>query len=223
VADDVNLDLRRRERLGLDEAVLCESKSAAQIIAICDEAAAGGFPLLLTRLDSEKVAELPGRLRGALDLDPVSRTAFFGEVAPVAAPTEATVAVVTGGTSDAPVAREAIRTLAYYGRSCIHIPDAGVAGLWRLLDRVEDLAEARVVIVVAGMEGALATVVAGLVPGAVIAVPTSVGYGVANGGTTALHAALTSCAPGLVAVNVDNGFGAACAAIRMLGDRSDRS
>jgi NCAIR mutase (PurE)-related protein len=223
MAEDVNLDLHRRDRVGLDEAVLCESKSAAQIVAICDEAATGGFSLLLTRLDQEKAAGLPGHLRDALDFDPVSRTAFFGEIAPVAAPVEAAVAVVTGGTSDAPVAREAIRTLAYYGRSCSHVPDAGVAGLWRLLSRVDHLAEARVVIVVAGMEGALATVVAGLVPGAVIAVPTSVGYGVANAGTTALHAALTSCAPGLVAVNIDNGFGAACAAIRMLGGRPGRS
>jgi NCAIR mutase (PurE)-related protein len=220
MGEDVNLDLRRRERVGLDEAVLCESKSAAQVVAICEEAREGGFPLLLTRLDPEKADAFPDHLGGDLDFDPVSRTAFYGEVAPAVGAGE--VAVVTGGTSDAPVAREAIRTLAYYGRPCSHVADAGVAGLWRLLDRVEHLAQARVVIVVAGMEGALATVVAGLVPGAVIAVPTSVGYGVANAGTTALHAALTSCAPGLVAVNIDNGFGAACAAIRMLGDHTSR-
>ena len=223
MAEDVNLDLRRRDRVGLDEAVLCEAKSVEQIAAICEEAAAGGLSLLLTRLDEEKTAALPGHLCRDLDFDPVSRTAFFGAVAPVSSTAAATLAVVTGGTSDAPVAREAIRTLTYYGRSSTHIPDAGVAGLWRLLERVDDLAAARVVIVVAGMEGALSTVVAGLVPGAVIAVPTSVGYGVANAGTTALHAALTSCAPGLVVVNIDNGFGAACAAIRMLGEHQGRS
>ncbi len=223
MAEDVNLDLRRRDRVGLDEAVLCEAKSVEQIVAICEEAGTGRFPLLLTRLAEEKAAMLPGHVRRSLDFDPASRTAFYGEVAPESTSAAATVAVVTGGTSDAPVAREAIRTLTYYGHPSTHIPDAGVAGLWRLLSRVDDLAGARVVIVVAGMEGALATVVAGLVPGAVIAVPTSVGYGVADGGRTALHAALTSCAPGLVAVNIDNGFGAACAAIRMLGAHPGRS
>jgi len=127
------------------------------------------------------------------------------------------VAVVTAGTSDLPVAREAIRTLAFYGVAAREIADVGVAGLWRILRHEEELRRYPVVIVVAGMEGALFSVVAGLVGGVVIAVPTSTGYGAARHGETALHAALASCAPGLVTVNIDNGYGAASAALRVLG------
>ena len=123
---------------------------------------------------------------------------------------------MTAGTSDLPVAREAIRTLAFYGVGAREIADVGVAGLWRILQHEEELRRYPVVIVVAGMEGALFSVVAGLVGGVVIAVPTSTGYGAARAGETALHAALASCAPGLVAVNIDNGFGAANAALRVL-------
>jgi NCAIR mutase (PurE)-related protein len=127
------------------------------------------------------------------------------------------VAVVTAGTSDLPVAREALRTLAFYGLPARAIADVGVAGLWRILQHEDELRRYPAVIVVAGMEGALFSVVGGLVRGAVIAVPTSTGYGAARGGETALHAALASCAPGVVTVNIDNGYGAACAAIRVLG------
>jgi hypothetical protein len=114
------------------------------------------------------------------------------------------------------VASEVLRTLAYHGQSALHVADVGVAGLWRLLERVEELRKMSVVVVVAGMEGALFSVVGGLVPGVVIALPTSVGYGVASGGRAALSSALASCAPGVVAVNIDNGYGAACAAMRVL-------
>ena len=124
---------------------------------------------------------------------------------------------MTAGTSDLPVAREAIRTLAFYDVPAREIADVGVAGLWRILAQEETLRRHPVVIVVAGMEGALFSVVAGMVGGLVVAVPTSTGYGVARGGRTALHSALASCAPGLVTVNIDNGYGAACAAIRALG------
>jgi NCAIR mutase (PurE)-related protein len=127
------------------------------------------------------------------------------------------VAVVTAGTSDLPVAHEALRTLAFYGLPARAIADVGVAGLWRLLRHEDELRRYPAVIVVAGMEGALFSVVGGLVRGVVIAVPTSTGYGAARGGETALHAALASCAPGVVVVNIDNGYGAACAAIRVLG------
>ena len=125
--------------------------------------------------------------------------------------------MVTAGTSDLPVAREAIRTLAFYDIAAREIADVGVAGLWRILAHEDALRRFPAVIVVAGMEGALFSVVAGMVGGLVVAVPTSTGYGVAEGGRTALHAALASCAPGLVTVNIDNGYGAACAAIRALG------
>jgi NCAIR mutase (PurE)-related protein len=193
MAPDVNFDFDRRRRIGLGESVLCLGKSPAQIGEAIALAQAREAPLLLTRLEPEALAAL-------------------------AAPAQAAVAaVVTAGTSDLPVAREALRTLAFYGLPAREIADVGVAGLWRILKHEEELRRYPVVIVVAGMEGALFSVVGGLVGGVVIAVPTSTGYGAARRGETALHAALASCAPGVVTVNIDNGYGAACAAIRVLG------
>jgi NCAIR mutase (PurE)-related protein len=122
---------------------------------------------------------------------------------------------VTAGTSDLPVAHEARRTLQFHGLVPLMIADVGVAGLWRLLQRIDEIRRIPIVIVVAGMDAALPTVLGGLVPGCIIAVPTSVGYGVAAGGHAALHAMLASCAPGIVVVNIDNGYGAACAALRI--------
>ena len=209
------LDHLREQRIGFDEAIFAESKTVAQIEALVADAVETRARRLFTRLDAIKYEALPASLRKVLDFDPVSRTAFLGERRAAAQP--ARVAVITGGSSDLPVSREATRTLQYYGRASVHVPDIGVAGLWRLLDRVEELRPMKVVIVAAGMEGALPSVVAGLVPGVVIALPTSVGYGVAEGGRAALNSALASCAPGLLAVNIDNGYGAACAALRVLG------
>lgn len=209
------LDHLREERLGFDEAIYAAGKSVAQVDALAQNAIESRARRLFTRLDAEKHAALAPAHRAALDYDPVSRTAFLGE--PRALNGDARIAVVTGGSSDVPVSGEAVRTLAYYGQASLHMPDIGVAGLWRLLARMEELRRMRVVIVVAGMEGALPSVVAGLVPGVVIALPTSVGYGVSEGGKAALHSALASCAPGLLTVNIDNGYGAACAALRVLG------
>lgn len=208
------LDHARAQRIGFDEAIYAAGKSVAQIEALIGHALENRARRLFTRLDAIKVQALGAASRAALDFDPVSRTAFVGERASVGG--TARVAVVTGGSSDLAVSREAARTLEYYGHASLHIPDVGVAGLWRLLDRIEDIRPMRVVIVVAGMEGALPGVVAGLVPGVVIALPTSVGYGVAEGGRAALDCALASCAPGLLTVNIDNGYGAACAALRVL-------
>jgi len=209
---EVNLDHDRPRRLGFDEAILCGRKSGAQLRTICDQALARGSSLLLTRLDPDHHAELAASHGDRLDYDPVSRTAWFGDVA---APTgRARVAVITAGTSDVPVSREAIRTLAYYGEATVAIHDIGVAGIHRLEARLPDFRDLPVVIAVAGMDAALASVVGGLVPGLVIAVPTSVGYGVAENGWTALRSILVSCAPGVLAVNIDNGYGAACAALR---------
>ncbi len=126
------------------------------------------------------------------------------------------VAVVGAGTSDMRVCREVVRTLRYHGVAASEVYDVGVAGLWRLLERVPEIVRHPVVIAVAGMDAALVSVLGGLAPGLVIGVPTSAGYGVANHGTTALHAALASCAPGVAVVNIDNGYGAACAALRAL-------
>ena len=206
------LDAERTARIGLPEAIYAAGKSVAQIAAILEHAR--DAPLLLTRLSAEAFDRLPRWQRDRMDFDAVSRTAFFGPAPPVR--DHAGVIVATAGTSDIPVAREAVRTLRWDGVAATEIADIGVAGLWRLLARVDELRAAPVVIVAAGMDAALPSVIAGLIPGSVIAVPTSVGYGVAAGGHAALNAILSSCAPGIVTVNIDNGYGAACAALRLL-------
>ncbi len=214
--NEFRLDWARASRTGTSEAVLCEPKSAAQIDAIVAHATELGRRLLLTRLGPRKFARLAASARSALDYDDATRTAILGGLPADRA--VGRIAVVCGGTSDLPVAGEAARTLAFAGEEATVIADVGVAGLWRLTERLPEIRRHRVVIAVAGMEGALFSVLAGLVPCAVIAVPTSVGYGVAEGGRTALHAALASCASGLAVVNIDNGFGAAHAALRILGE-----
>jgi NCAIR mutase (PurE)-related protein len=218
---EVQLDDTRAERIGFGEAVLAGPKSIEQLTAVLEQADELDLPLLLTRLREDQHSALPSALRRRLDYEPSSRTAYFGAAAPIGAPIQ--VGVVTGGTSDVGVALEAVRTLRFHGRSALEVYDVGVAGLWRLQRRVEELAALPVLIAVAGMDAALPTVLAGLVPSVVIAVPTSVGYGVADGGQAALGSLLASCAPGLLTVNIDNGFGAACAAIRVLqaGGRGD--
>ena len=214
---DFEIDWEREARTGVAEALLCDGKSVTQIGAILE--AAEGRRLLLTRLDGAKLAELPAALRRHIDFDPLSRTAFFGTVEE---PTIAGAGIVCAGTSDLPVAREAARSLAFAGYQAPLIADVGVAGLWRLMRRIELIRSFSVVIAIAGMEGALFSVLAGLVDAPIIAVPTSIGYGVATGGHAALTSALASCAPGLVVVNIDNGFGSACAAIRILRSRNLR-
>jgi NCAIR mutase (PurE)-related protein len=208
---DFLLDVARTERLGFGEAIFCAGKTAEQIDAILEDGNARGLSLLLTRLEPARAALL--RHESALDYDAYSRTAFAGAPAPAQ---PASVAVVAAGTSDLPVAREAVRTLAFHGVSPTEISDVGVAGLWRLLQRVEELRHFAVVIAVAGMDAALPTVLGGLIPGCLIAVPTSVGYGAAAGGQAALNAMLASCAPGVLVTNIDNGYGAATAALRMV-------
>jgi pyridinium-3,5-biscarboxylic acid mononucleotide synthase len=211
---DVTLDLDRVNRVGITEAVLCEPKTIEQLIAVLDQADAAGRSMLLTRLTPGQLSALPTGYRARIDYEDVSRTGFFGESTPAIG--AARVAVVTGGTSDIGVAREAVRALLFHGHAAFEVYDVGVAGLWRIQQRRGEIAEYPVVIACAGMDAALPTVLAGLVPGLVIAVPTSVGYGVAEGGHTALHSLLSSCAPGLVVVNIDNGYGAACAAMKCL-------
>ncbi len=216
LSDQVKLDFQRRERIGFDEAVLCEWKSVEQIAYILQAADEAKRPLLLTRLADDKLAALPEPQRKNIDYDPVSRTGFFA--ADLFLPARAEVSVVSAGSSDIPVAHEAIRTLQYFGVGASEISDVGVAGLWRLMERLDNIRASKVVIVAAGMDGALPSVIGGLVPGAVIAVPTSVGYGASDGGRAAMNSCLSSCAAGLTVVNIDNGFGAACAALRVLRD-----
>lgn len=213
-ADEIEFDFQRQDRIGLAEAVFCSGKSARQIDAILDMARERDAGLLLTRLDAEKLGGLSVGSREQIDYCATSRTAYFGAVPPVEA--SGLVAILSAGTSDAPVAREAERTLRHRGQQATFIGDVGVAGLWRLTRRLDEIRAHPVLIVVAGMDAALASVVGGLVSSAVIAVPTSVGYGVATGGTTALHSMLASCAPGVVVCNIDNGYGAASAALRWI-------
>jgi len=216
--NEFDLDLLRAERVGLDEALFCAGKSDGQINRIVEAVAAAGRSMLLTRLEASRHASFDERVRSLLDYDPVSRTAFLGARRP--ARETARVAVVCAGTSDLSVSREAARTLEYYGEKVSEFNDVGVAGLHRLLDRIAGIRDHEVVIAVAGMDAALVSVLGGLVKAPVIAVPTSVGYGAARGGETALAASLASCAAGVTVVNIDNGFGAACAAMRILNHRA---
>lgn len=216
MSEDLRFDWQREARTGVPEAVLAEGKSSLQISGVLAEARDRQIPLLITRLASEVHAGLPKIWKDELDYDPISRTAVLGDLDEPEG--EARVAIVSAGQADLPVALEAERCLAFFGLPSQRYTDVGVAGLWRLMELAEDLQSFRLLIVAAGMEGALFSVVAGLVKAPVIAVPTSVGYGVARDGELALRSALASCAPGVLTVNIDNGFGAAAAARKMLSN-----
>lgn len=219
------LDLGRRQRLGMVEAIWGEHKSVEQIARILEELHGAGELALVTRISPEKadaVAALLGPERGQawlLQHHPLSRCLTAGSI-PNPDPGLGRVAVLSGGTSDLKVAAEAQLALACHGIATELILDVGVAGLHRLLERIEELRRADVLIACAGMEGALPTVLGGLLPQPLIGVPVAVGYGVSAGGVAALHGMLASCAPGLTVVNIDNGYGAAMAALRILGCRS---
>lgn len=209
--DDAVLDLVREARTGVPEVVLGQWKSAEQVAAIMRGLAVAGGGALATRIAADKAdavrEELPAAryaaVARALVIDP-----------PTPRPPAGTVAVVCAGTSDLPVAEEAAVTAEFLGATVRRIVDVGVAGLHRLLARLSEIRTADAVVVVAGMEGALPSVLAGLCDRPLVAVPTSVGYGVGAGGLAALAAMLSSCAPGVTVVNIDNGFGAAAAAVR---------
>ncbi len=204
LGDLATVDTHRALRTGMPEVVLAERKTAAQVAAIARRIAAHG-PLLVTRLSREKAGPARRAVRGST-YDPVSRTLRRGRMD---VPAKGPVAVCCAGTSDLPVCEEAVATLDVMGVEALRVYDVGVAGLHRLLARREELTRARAVIVVAGMEGALPSVVGGLVGRPVIGVPTSVGYGANLGGLAPLLTMLNSCAPNVTVVNVDNGFGAA--------------
>ena len=217
------VDHHRHLRQGAPEAVYGPGKSPEQVAAIVAELVAeeGGGPVLLTRADTAQVAAALAVAPGGTVTPPEGRPCTVAwRPAP---PRPEKVVLVTAGTADLPVAEEARATLAAYGWSPVTVYDCGVAGLHRFLASVDDLADAAAVIVVAGMEGALASIVGGVTPAPVVAVPTSVGYGAALEGVTALLAMLSSCAAGLTVVGIDNGFGAAAAVARMLGPSSPSS
>ncbi len=211
------IDHHRALRQGVPEVVLGEPKTPAQIVAIARAIVARGDNLLVTRVSPDKARALLCELDGAR-YDESSRILSL-EVSPPAA-RAGTVAVVTAGTSDIPVAEEAAEVLRLIGHAVVRRYDCGVAGLHRLLDQRDTLAACDVVIAIAGMEGALPSVVGGLVACPVIAVPTSVGYGAHLGGLAPMMTMLTTCSAGVVVVNIDNGFGAAIAAARILRGRS---
>lgn len=217
MSDQIKLDFARPDRIGFDEAILAAGKSAAQLTEIIEQFVQREGRCLITRLEAEVLDQLSDAHRERLDYDPVSRTAYLNWTAPQSAePPPHRVAVVSAGSSDMPQAAEVIRTLTYLGVPSQQFIDIGVAGLWRLTERLDELRSFPVVVAVAGMDGALPSVLGGLLPGAIICLPTSTGYGVSHHGETALHAALASCAPGLTVVNIDNGYGAACAAFRIV-------
>lgn len=211
---DLVMDFARRERCGVEEAVLCEFKSAAQIAALLEMARVRDARLLFTRLTPAHFATLDAETRNYLHYYPCGNIAVYGNL--VLGNDKPQVAIVSAGASDARVCEEAEITLRYHGVSCRRFEDVGVSALWRLEQRLAEIAQAEIVIAVAGMEAALPTVLSGMTAQPIIAVPTSVGYGVSAGGELALHACLGSCAAGLLTVNIDNGFGAACAAIKLL-------
>jgi len=207
------IDHHRALRQGQPEVVFCEGKSLEQVVAICErlEAATGSF--LGTRA-SEPVASALRACYPRLRWSPAGRTVWLPSE-DAAPPTGGPVLVVSAGTSDLPVAEEAATVAEAFGVCVERLMDVGVAGLHRVLAAGDALQRARVVIVVAGMEGALPSVVGGLVAAPVIAVPTSIGYGASFGGLAALLGMLNSCAAGVTVVNIDNGFGAAAAAARI--------
>lgn len=205
ISEQVFLDVERTRRRGYPEAVLCEPKSIPQLTHIAEKVRGSGEQTLFTRATPEQAEAVAEVLPDAV---------YHGQARLLAWPPEppepsgGKVLVASAGTSDVPVAMEAHLTATYLGRASQTICDVGVAGLHRVLSKLEDLRSADVIVVAAGMDGALPSVVAGLVEVPVIALPTSVGYGAAFGGIGPLLSMLNACAPGVAVVNIDNGYGA---------------
>ncbi len=210
--DFAKIDHHRLLRQGFSEIIYGEGKSSGQILVIAKEMlAAKTKTVLVTRLDQEKAADIHKEID--LDYEPISRTGIIGQIPEPSG--NGVVAIVTAGTSDQAVAEEAARTAIALGNRIERIYDVGISGLHRLMASLDSLLQARVIIVIAGMEGALATAVGGLVSAPVIAVPTSVGYGASFAGLAALLGMLSSCSAGISVVNIDSGFAAAFAASRI--------
>lgn len=207
------LDLSREDRTGIPETIYCPGKTVEQLARILLAFAEAGSAAFGTRCSQEQ-ADFVLNKGLPVQYDATSRTLLLPGRTPATLP--GLVAVCTGGTADIPVAEEAARTAEFFGACVERFYDVGVAGLHRLLGSMEAIRRANVVIAVAGMEGALGSVIAGLVKAPVIAVPTSVGYGASLEGLAPLLSMLNSCAEGLSVVNIDNGFGAAVQACRIL-------
>ena len=203
-------DHHRIERTGINEVIFALDKSTNEINTILKTI--NNNSLLITKLEKSKYESL--ELKHLIDYDQTSLTGFFNYRKKKLIQNE--ISIVAAGTSDLNIATEAKRTLEFFGYKAEEIYDVGVAGLWRIMKKLDLIKTTKLSIVIAGMDGALPTVLTGLISNPVIAVPTSTGYGVADNGNTALKSMLTSCSPGMSVVNIDNGFGAACAAIRIL-------
>ncbi len=209
------LDLERQERCGFPEVVFAEGKTKEWVAEAVGRLHAAGQDSLVTRVNAEQAEYLAGRFPQA-EQDRLARTFWLPAAGQPRRPPEGRVCVVTAGTSDLPVAQEAAVTARVMGAEVDMVVDVGVAGVHRILRQRERLAQADVVIVVAGMDGALPSVVGGLIDAPVIACPTSVGYGAAFGGLAALLTMLNSCAAGVTVVNIDAGFKAGYVAARMV-------
>jgi pyridinium-3,5-biscarboxylic acid mononucleotide synthase len=215
MSNNFNLDFDRNQRLGFPETVFGANKSAESLLNIARALVEKHEHALITRMQEEKFLEI-SRHFDRIQYDKASGACLIGKIAEE--PVNKSVAILSGGTSDEFIVNEAYYTLRYLGIGATRFQDIGIAGLHRLLSIKDELAGYRVLIVVAGFEGALPTVVGGLSPLPIIAVPASIGYGVAKDGFTALNAMLSSCANGIVVVNIDNGYGAALAAYRIINN-----
>ena len=207
------LDESRNKRIGLKEAIFCENKTLVQIVDIT-KALNKKKTTLFTKLKPEIFNSIEGKFRRSFFYDPSSCIAIYGKMPVVKKKPK--IAVICAGTSDMSTVLEAKYTLLSYKENCDIFPDLGVAGLWRIQSKLKIILKYKIAIIAAGMDGALVSVLGGLIAMPIIAIPTSTGYGTSYNGTTALNSMLTSCSPGITVVNIDNGYGAACAAIRIL-------
>ena len=211
---DIRFDFQRRERLGLIEAIWGQDKSIDQLKRLSENVLGKNEVVFITRINREKAIDLLDLYKDARFYEE-AKCLIIGENLNKIN-TNKKVAIISGGSSDLAVTLEAKLTLEIYGVNCQSFIDIGVAGLHRLMNQLEEINKYDVLIVCAGMEGALATVVGGLLAQPIIAVPVSVGYGVSKDGETALKSMLSSCSPGIAVMNIDNGYGAAMAALRII-------
>ena len=211
---DIKFDFNRRNRIGLFEAIWGEDKSIDQLKNITREVLAKNEVVFITRINESKAKSLKNIFEKTKFYEKAN-CVVIGEN-PQKFLTEKKIAIISGGSSDLRVSLEAKLSLDLYGIESKTFMDVGVAGLHRLFSQIDEIKKYDVLIVCAGMEGALATVLGGLLPHPIIAVPVSVGYGVSKGGITALNSMLSSCSPGVMVMNIDNGYGAAMAAVRII-------
>ena len=216
MSENFKIDYQREERIGFQEVVFGASKTIDQLDAIIRDFQQNKKSTLITRVQEDKATVLRDRFNPSF-YDTTSAVLLVGEFPKKVKKDE--VAILSGGTSDQYLVDEIFYTLKFVGREASRYQDIGVAGVHRLLKNIDELRKFRVLIVVAGFEGALPTVVGGLLPQPIIAVPASVGYGIAKGGKVALYSMLSSCANGITVVNIDNGYGAAMAAYRIINGK----